>query len=183
MERLKETAQSHLYSVETVYDLEGSSPCLVKDATEAAVIASLAGEETLKKHKLLGSSSLTIMICDNARMQDMNRRFMGIDTPTDVLAFNEDEGWKDGTFSGQISSSPARGDPSRLGDIALSIDQIKLQAVQVGKPWQLETAILTVHGVLHLLGYDHEEEEEHKRMFALTDLIIDRMEKPWSSSD
>ncbi len=132
----------------------------------------LAIEKTLEEHHYLGRFSITVLITDNAHIRSLNKQFRGRDEVTDILSFNEDEGWHEGEKNETKDDFLARGNPSRLGDLVVAIRQVKMQAAKEGRDWREELAMLTVHGTLHLLGYDHEEENEAIRMFGLTERIM-----------
>ena len=96
---------------------------------------------------------LTVLVGDDEILRDLNRRFLGIDAPTDVLAFPDGE--------------PLPGEPADLGDIAISLPTAARQADAHGHPLGAELAHLLVHGILHLCGYEHERGgEEAARMRA-----------------
>lgn len=98
-------------------------------------------------------SNLTIVIGDDDLLQRLNLQYMGIDAPTDVLAFPA--GYTD----------PDSGLPY-LGDVLISYSRCQEQAAGAGHPVAAELQLLAVHGVLHLLGYDHLEQEEKARMWS-----------------
>ena len=106
---------------------------------------------------------VAIVITDDESLQELNRRFRGIDAPTDVLAFPDDT-------RGPFVSAP--GLPRYLGDIAISYPRAAEQAAEAGHPVQAELQLLVVHGVLHLLGYDNQEESERARMWAAQEAIL-----------
>lgn len=85
---------------------------------------------------------LTVLVGDDEILRDLNRRFLGIDAPTDVLAFPDAE--------------PLPGEPADLGDIAISLPTAMRQADAHGHSLGAELAHLLVHGILHLCGYEHE---------------------------
>ena len=87
-----------------------------------------------------------------------------MDRPTDVLSFPSNEG-------DALSAVP----DGFLGDIAISIDRAKAQAEEYGHSFERELSFLTVHGCLHILGYDHMNDEERQEMFALQDKILNDM--------
>ena len=97
---------------------------------------------------------LSILLADDEAVHDLNRAWRGVDRPTDVLAFPMREG--DGP-SGPL-----------LGDVVLSIDTVARQAVEQGHSFRAEFLFLLIHGILHLLGYDHRTGEEAAAMDALT---------------
>lgn len=107
-------------------------------------------------------AELSILLVDVDYMSELNHRWMGGDGPTDVLAFPMDEGSVD---HGPGEVNP--GEPGLLGDIVLCPEVAAQQAAAAGHSADDELHLLTVHGVLHLLGYDHAEPEEEREMFAL----------------
>ncbi len=107
-------------------------------------------------------AELSVLLVDLDYMTELNHRWMGGDGPTDVLAFPMDEG--------SVDHGPGEagvGEPALLGDIVLCPDVAAKQAVTAGHTTEDELQLLTVHGALHLLGYDHAEPEEEREMFAL----------------
>jgi probable rRNA maturation factor len=106
-------------------------------------------------------AELSILLVDAAYMADLNHRWMGSDGPTDVLAFPMEEGSLD---RGPVEDT---GEPTLLGDIVLCPEVARTQAANAGHSAAAELELLTVHGALHLLGYDHAEPEEEREMFAL----------------
>ncbi|PZM91617.1 MAG: rRNA maturation RNase YbeY [Actinobacteria bacterium] len=107
-------------------------------------------------------AELSILLVDAEYMAELNHRWMGGDGPTDVLAFPMDEGSVD-HGPGEAST----GEPNLLGDIVLCPEVAAEQAATAGHSVADELHLLTVHGVLHLLGYDHAEPDEEREMFAL----------------
>jgi probable rRNA maturation factor len=106
-------------------------------------------------------AELSILLVDQEYMTDLNHRWMGGEGPTDVLAFPLDEV--------SIDHGPGEngGEPTLLGDIVLCPEVAGRQAAAAGHSAADEVALLTVHGTLHLLGYDHAEPEEEREMFGL----------------
>jgi len=107
-------------------------------------------------------AELSVLLVDQDYMAELNHRWMGSDGPTDVLAFPMDEGSVD---HGPGESSPD--EPGLLGDIVLCPEVAAKQAATAGHAAADELHLLTVHGVLHLLGYDHAEPDEEREMFEL----------------
>ncbi|BCJ63786.1 rRNA maturation RNase YbeY [Polymorphospora rubra] len=107
-------------------------------------------------------AELSVLLVDIDYMTELNHRWMDGDGPTDVLAFPMDEGSVD-HGPGEV----AGGEPALLGDIVLCPEVAAKQAVTAGHSAADELHLLTVHGVLHLLGYDHAEPEEEREMFEL----------------
>lgn len=107
------------------------------------------------------AAELSMVLLDTAAMADLHMRWMDLPGPTDVMSFPMDE-----LEPGGRPDSPEPG-PSMLGDIVLCPEFAAKQAETAGHSLGQELALLTVHGVLHLLGYDHAEPDEEKEMFAL----------------
>ena len=168
------TNLSHIKNdhVEVICDLEAvssSTISVVKNAAESALYA---------EHKA-GPMDVTVMIANDEQIQKLNREFKGEDEITDVLAFNtyakndniDADEWPD--FSG--SGIRSRVNKQRLGDIALCLPQVARQAAENGNTTDNELAMLTIHGVLHLLGYDHASLEEETVMFGKTEVILSKV--------
>lgn len=102
---------------------------------------------------------LTILVSDDHQLQDLNRQFMGIDAPTDVLTFTD------------LEQDPESGE-LYLGDIVISYQRAAIQAAARGHPVEAELQLLVVHGILHLMGYDHAEVEEKEAMWSLQQQIL-----------
>ncbi|AEB46738.1 MULTISPECIES: rRNA maturation RNase YbeY [Micromonospora] len=109
-------------------------------------------------------AELSVLLVDVGYMTELNHRWMGGDGPTDVLAFPMDEGSID---HGPGENAAVGGEPALLGDIVLCPEVAAKQAATAGHSADDELHLLTVHGVLHLLGYDHAEPEEEREMFGL----------------
>ena len=114
---------------------------------------------TLKVH---GSEDceVSILLTDDAEIQALNRHYRQIDAPTDVLAFAMREG---------IDSDL---NPHLLGDVVISLQTAQRQSLAQGHALEIELALLTVHGILHLLGYDHQMPEEAAMMFEKQEAIL-----------
>ena len=127
-------------------------------------------EKTFKYLSLKCDPILSVSIVDNEFIHKMNKEYRGIDRPTDVIsfAFLDTESDK----SAVLNSSG----PVVLGDIYISIDKAKEQAQEYGHPLDRELRFLFVHGLLHLLGYDHMKKEDEDVMFALQDQILSQWE-------
>ena len=117
-------------------------------------------------------AELAISLVDVQRMEELHLRYMDEPGPTDVLAFPMDEldlrgsrGVGHGHGSG--SEEPDDGAPTMLGDVVLCPEVAERQAREAGHDTLAELELLCTHGVLHLLGYDHGDPEEHAEMFGL----------------
>jgi probable rRNA maturation factor len=112
-------------------------------------------------------AELSVLLVDVDYMTELNHRWMGGDGPTDVLAFPMDEGSVD-HGPGEVSG----GEPALRGDIVLCPEVAAKQAAAAGHAPSDELHLLTVHGVLHLLGYDHAEPDEEREMFELQSRLL-----------
>lgn len=113
-------------------------------------------------------AELAITLVDTEYMAELNHRWMDGDGPTDVLAFPLDEP----TARGRGPEDDAS-EPTLLGDVVLCPEVARRQAASAGHSTADEVALLTVHGTLHLLGYDHAEPEEEREMFGLQAQLLD----------
>jgi len=102
------------------------------------------------------SAGVGVVVTGDATVRDLNRRYRGEDAPTDVLSFSQREN------GGEFVLPP--GEPARLGDVIISLPAARRQARRVGHSLQREIALLLVHGLLHLLGYDHATDAEARVM-------------------
>lgn len=103
----------------------------------------------------LDEAELSIVLCDDAFIHPLNRDWRGKDRPTDVLSFAQREG------------EEADEDDPVLGDVVISLETAARQAEERGHPLGHELRVLLVHGICHLLGYDHEVDDEAEEMEAL----------------
>jgi probable rRNA maturation factor len=113
-------------------------------------------------------AELSILLVDVGYMAELNHRWMEKSGPTDVLAFPMDELDAD-RGPGADEDGP---EPTLLGDVVLCPAVAERQAKVAGHPFEDELTLLTVHGILHLLGYDHAEPEEEREMFGLQARLI-----------
>jgi probable rRNA maturation factor len=109
-------------------------------------------------HLGLTGAELSVALVDDARIHTLNRDFRGKDKPTDVLAFAMEEG----------AVTPSAGGPRVLGDVIVSIETARKQAKRRRRPLLDELTMLLAHGLLHLLGYDHQTDDEEREMVAKT---------------
>jgi probable rRNA maturation factor len=124
------------------------------EAVNTSVVADVVAA-TLRHEGVHGVVEINVLIGDDGLLQRLNRDYRNTDRPTDVLSFGDDDAH--GTFV------VPPGAPRYLGDIAVSYDRVIEQAEEYGHSRERELCYLVVHGVLHLLGYDHERGEEQAR--------------------
>lgn len=139
----------------------------INNETEAEVdetiLADLA-RFVLDRMRIHPAADLAVLLVDAEAMSHLHERWMDEPGPTDVLSFPMDE-----------LRPPAEGEepePGLLGDIVLCPEVAEKQAVGAGHSTEDELQLLTTHGILHLLGYDHAEPEEEKEMFGLQDSLL-----------
>ncbi|MDX8364191.1 rRNA maturation RNase YbeY [Cytobacillus sp. IB215665] len=113
-------------------------------------------------------AELSITFVSNKRIQEINREYRNKDQPTDVISFAMEEMGEDEIEITGIEL------PVVLGDIIISTTKAKEQAEEYGHSFERELAFLSVHGLLHLLGYDHETEEEEVIMFTKQKEILEQ---------
>jgi probable rRNA maturation factor len=106
------------------------------------------------------AGDLSIVLTNDAQLRQLNRDYLGIDAPTDVLSFPASE------------MDPETG-AKYLGDVLVSIPRAEGQAQTAGHPLEAELQLLVVHGVLHLLGYDHAEPEDKAKMWAVQAQVLE----------
>lgn len=117
-----------------------------------------AAVQVLKRHGAAPGSELTIVLTDENEMQRLNREYRGIDKPTDVLSFGMDD--------------RLPGDHDYLGDVVIAVPLAEAQAQAAGHDLLSELSLLSVHGVLHLLGHDHASDVERDAMWRMQDEIL-----------
>ncbi len=130
---------------------------------DAAALSDLAGF-TLSQLRIHPAAELSILLVDRDAMSLLHERWMGEPGPTDVLSFEMDE----------LRPTPddAEPEPGLLGDIVLCPQVAEEQAAAAGHPVAAELALLTVHGILHLLGFDHAEDPGKTEMFTLQTRLL-----------
>lgn len=106
-----------------------------------------------------------VSFVDDEQIHQLNLDYRGIDRPTDVLSFALDEG----------EEMPSVAEEHVLGDIVISLETARRQAEEYNHPLEREIAFLTVHGALHLLGYDHQTTEDTQRMREKEELVLNQL--------
>lgn len=129
-----------------------------------------AVETTLDYEQYENPIEVSVTFTDNEGIRELNRKFRNIDRPTDVLSFPLFD------YTGESEEPPVDKFVGMLGDIVISLEQAKKQAEEFGHSFEREAAFLTVHSMLHLLGYDHEAGgDEEADMRRRQREILDRM--------
>lgn len=122
------------------------------DLLEQAALAALTHQSA--------EGDLTLVLTDDEQLHRLNRDFLGVDAPTDVLSFPASE------------TDPETG-ARYLGDILLSVSRADAQARAANHPLEDEARLLVVHGVLHLLGHDHAEPDEKAKMWKAQGEVLE----------
>jgi len=144
----------NMINIESKYDFPSS---LFERAAQAA----------LKHQKESLDVNLSIVLTDNRRMRRLNRDYLGIDAPTDVLSFPASE-----TDGSEID--PETG-ARYIGDIVVSVPYASKGAARAGHAVEAELQLLVVHGVLHLLGHDHAEPKDKAKMWKAQAEILESL--------
>ncbi|MCX6065705.1 MAG: rRNA maturation RNase YbeY [Chloroflexi bacterium] len=135
--------------------IENLTPDIDADLAENA--ASLA-----LKHQSAAGVDLTIVLSDDAQLHELNRQWMNVDAPTDVLSFPSDE------------IDPETGSRYQ-GDILISVERAAEQAKAAGHTVEAEVQLLVIHGVLHLMGHDHATADEKAKMWQAQAEILGQL--------
>lgn len=136
------------------------------EGSEEALIAAISA---VLRHAEIGNAGVAVVVTDNDYVQRLNRDYRGVDAPTDVLSFAAQEGDEmDAAFAPEAAEEIDR----YLGDLILAYPYAAAQAARYGYPMQTELQLLVVHGCLHLLGYDHDTDENQATMWASQHAIL-----------
>ncbi len=128
-------------------------------------------ETTFKMLNVQVNYEIDVSLVDDETIHQINRDYRNVDRVTDVIsfAFNDDKDPRDAILNPEV--------PRMLGEILICLPQAKRQAEQIGNTLQRELSFLFVHGLLHLLGYDHMKPEDEAVMFPLQDKILEEADK------
>ena len=131
----------------------------------------------ISRQRVRGPVELTLVLTGHKRIQELNRRFRGVDRTTDVISFRNDT-----PHPGlRPSLSPSKGERVGMrglqGDLAINVQQAVLQAKEMDHPIRREIRLLFIHGILHLLGYTDYEPQPRRRMFKRQNALLRRWER------
>ena len=121
--------------------------------------------EACKELDIQDDLELSVIFVDDKRIHEINREYLQIDRSTDVISFALEDS----------EQYYIEGMPREIGDIFISIDHAKMQAEEYGHSFFREMCFLFTHGLLHLLGFDHMNEEDEKVMFGRQKTILDAL--------
>lgn len=150
--------------------VEVSAPCPAweRECADAATAAEEAARLALQREKAPDGAVVDITLSDDEAQHTLNRIWRGKDAPTNVLAFP----------AADPATLPPPGAPLLLGDVILAYETVSREALEQGKPFADHLRHLVVHGVLHLLGYDHLDEREAAAMEAKEIAILAELGVP-----
>ncbi len=133
---------------------------------ELKILVRHAVIEALRYEGYDKSAEVSVTFTDNEKIHELNRQYRNVDRPTDVLSFPllDAEAEDDGFMPTELESM--------LGDIVISLEKAREQSEEYGHSFERETAFLTVHSMLHLLGYDHERSEADDADMCIRQKII-----------
>lgn len=143
----------------TEYRIVVSSDEGIPCGDETAALLERAARAVLE-HEGAAPCEVSIHLTDDAGIHALNRTYRHVDKPTDVLSFPLGE---DAVVPGEVRL---------LGDVVISVERARAQAEEYGHAFEREVAFLVVHGVLHLLGFDHETEEDRQEMRAREEAVL-----------
>lgn len=127
--------------------------------TDSASLVDKAARASWRRFDRNGAAEVSVVLTDDATIRRLNAEWRGKDQPTNVLSFPQDD-------------TPSPGGSHHLGDIVLAAETIQREAGAMGLPLSDHISHLTVHGFLHLLGYDHQDIEDARAMEALETEIL-----------
>ncbi len=148
----------------------------VEESLEQAVDRSFlesALAEALRGRHLGTRLAVGLSLTDDRGIQELNRRYRGVDSPTDVLSFPLQQ--FEGPEKPKAPFPLPPGEPLALGDLVVSLERAVEQAAEYGHSLQRELAFLVVHGALHLLGYDHEVPDNEEAMRREEEAVLERL--------
>ena len=121
--------------------------------------------KTLRGERVRAPAELDVLLTSDRHIRALNKRYRGVDAPTDVLSFSEYD---------EVPAAAPSGFPRYVADVAISLETARRQAKQYRVTLQAEVSHLLVHGILHALGYDHEDPVDEKKMRAREERILGR---------
>lgn len=151
-------------NVQSVMDADG-----IEDLIETAV------KTAIEYEGIKGEQQVSVVLADNDYIRRLNSEYRGIDKPTDVLSFPMLENGENNGQADDINMDMDTGELV-LGDIVISLEKALEQSREYGHSYRREVAFLTVHGTLHLLGYDHETDDDRRIMREREESILELLE-------
>jgi len=156
----------------------GEWEAAVPDAEQRVEAAARAAFEAAEKPEILGGDTpveMSLVLADDALVQTLNRDYRDKDKPTNVLSFALLDDLDDTDESTDDVLARDEGMPILIGDVILAFETVQREALEQGKSFGDHLTHLVIHGVLHLLGYDHQSDPDADRMERLETSILARM--------
>jgi probable rRNA maturation factor len=148
-----------------ITEVVAAADCWLNEPEAEAVIQRAIAAAASQAGADVGGAELAVMLTDDAGLRSLNKDFRGIDKPTNVLSF-------------PAGARGADGQPRMLGDIAIAYETVVREAAGEHKPFAHHLSHLAVHGFLHLIGYDHETDDDAEAMEALETEILAQLGIP-----
>ena len=160
-------------SFSPVTDVLVSAPCWQQEADSESIVRRAIDAAAARADAETAGAEVAVMLTDDNGVRGLNRDWRAIDKPTNVLSFPAPE------MPGDVDA------PHQLGDIAIAYETTRREAEAEGKPFAHHLSHLAVHGFLHLVGYDHETDEEAEEMEGLEREILADLgiPDPYASED
>lgn len=150
--------------IDISWEEESISP---EEREPLAVLLNQAVQEAIRLSDGSEEAEVSLVLIDDKRIHELNFEYRGVDRPTDVLSFALQE---------EVDDEPdMEVEDELLGDILISVERAREQAVEYGHSFEREIIYLAVHGTLHLLGFDHEEERDKQEMRSKEEEIMRKL--------
>ncbi|KHO62225.1 heat-shock protein [Thermoanaerobacter sp. YS13] len=143
------------------------------DAANLEELVEKVIKTVLEVEEVIDNVEVSVSFVDNEEIRKLNKYYRGIDKPTDVLSFPLAE-FEDTYAEGEEIEEDSE-EVQPIGDIVISLEKALEQSMEYGHSFEREVAYLTAHSMLHLLGYDHETEEERKIMREKEEEVMARL--------
>jgi len=153
-----------IQNIQDKLDVTKTIENIIKNAVEICLV-----HEEIERR-----SEVSILLVDNERIREINNEQRGINFPTDVLSFPIVE-MEDGKIKSNLGDIDMEENLMLLGDVVISLEMVYKQAKEYGHPFERELAFLITHGVFHLLGYDHEDDENENIMMNKQEAVLENM--------
>ncbi|MBM3468174.1 MAG: rRNA maturation RNase YbeY [Alphaproteobacteria bacterium] len=157
------------YDIAVIVD----KPCWKAPASQWETLIQPVVLETLRQSLWKSSAEINILLSDNVAVHELNKKFRGIDKPTNVLSFPSLEADEISSYRKEKTK-----DTIILGDIVLAFETLQQESLEQNILFEHHVKHLIVHGVLHLLGYDHQKEEDAINMESLEVSILSTLNIP-----
>lgn len=150
--------------IDISWEEESISP---EEREPLAILLNQGVQEAIRLSNGSEAAEVSLVLIDDQRIHELNFEYRGVDRPTDVLSFALQE---------EVDGEPdIEVEDEMLGDILISVERAREQAAEYGHSFEREIIYLAVHGTLHLLGFDHEEELDKQEMRSKEEEIMGKL--------